>query len=172
MKLIENIFHGRIIDLRIEQFEAPDGSTGQLEVARHPGGAAVVAINANHEVCMLRQFRHCAGGWIDELPAGKIDNKEPPESTASRELEEETGITAKRWQTLGKIVSTPGFCDEVIHLYLAQDLQQGEAQLEQGEFIQTYWLPFEQALSKAQNGEFTDAKTVIGLLRAAPYLAD
>src|SRR6188768_2292505 len=105
---LKNHFKGRVIEVNVERVQLPNGSVADLEIIHHPGGATVVAINERREVCLLRQFRHAASGWLWELPAGKIDNREPPLETAQRELEEEGGVTARRWESLGDIVSSPG----------------------------------------------------------------
>lgn len=137
-----------------------------LEIIRHPGGAAVVAVDESNQVCLVRQYRHAAGGWIIELPAGKIDQGEQPAITAKRELQEEAGLTAKRWQSLDRMISTPGFCDELIHLFLARELTRGKTDHEAGEFIEVFWQPLSEACEQARSGDVYDAKTVIGLLRA------
>jgi ADP-ribose pyrophosphatase len=98
----------RIITLNVEQVELPNGSVADLEIAHHPGGAAVVAVDDARRVCMLRQYRHAAGGWLHELPAGKLDNREPPLDCATRELAEEAGRAAQRWRPLGEYLSSPG----------------------------------------------------------------
>lgn len=167
----KSIHTGPVVDLGFETFSAPDGREMTLEIVRHSGGAAVVALNPENEVCLLRQYRHAAGGWIVELPAGKIDNKEDPALTAKRELREETGYSASSWQSLDRMVSTPGFCDEVIHLFLARELQKGETAHEAGEYIEVYWQPLSIACEQACSGQIYDAKTVIGLLRAQALLA-
>ena len=112
-----------------------------------------------------------AGGWLWELPAGKIDHPESPLQTAQRELQEEAGLAAGDWHSLGSFLSTPGFCDERIHLYLARTLTPVPADLHAHEVIEVHWLDYRQALEKAQNGEIEDAKTLIGLMLAAPLLA-
>ncbi len=163
---IKSIHRGRVIDLGYETFDAPDGQALTLEIVRHSGGAAVVALNMQNEVCLLRQYRHAAGGWIVELPAGKIDNNEDPALTARRELREETGYSATKWHSLDRMISTPGFCDEIIHLYLARELQAGETAHEASEYIEVFWQPLASACEQACAGKIYDAKTVIGLLRA------
>jgi ADP-ribose pyrophosphatase len=137
-----------------------------LEIVHHPGGAAVVALDAENRVCLLRQYRHAAGGWLWELPAGKLDNAEAPLLCAQRELEEEAGLRDADWQSLGKIVSSPGVFTEVIHLYLARTLTAVPTRMEEHEVIEVHWLPWAEALRMAQAGEIEDAKTLAGLLRA------
>ncbi|MEE9492635.1 MAG: NUDIX hydrolase [Gammaproteobacteria bacterium] len=164
------IHRGPVIDLGIEPVTLPNGNRLDLEVIRHPGGAAVVALNEQQEVCLLHQYRHAADGWLWELPAGKIDNDEPPLQTAHRELAEEAGIKAKSMQALGDILTTPGFCDETIFLYLATNLSNCPLQQEADEVIEIHWLPFNQAIEQIFNGTIRDAKTVTGLLYAARHL--
>ena len=150
----------------------PDGRNLELEVVRHPGGAAVVALNAQHEICLLHQYRHAGGGWLWELPAGKLEPGEPALTTAQRELEEEAGLRAQHWQTLANVLTTPGFCDEVIYLFLARDLCSVPAQPQEHECIEVHWFPFNAALAMAQRGEIRDAKTLLGLFYTATQGTD
>lgn len=165
------IYTGNVVNLGIESITLPNGEDMDLEVIRHPGGAAVVAIDDRQQVCLLRQFRHAAGGWLWELPAGKIDVPEPPEHTASRELREEAGLTADHWQSLGSFLSTPGFCDERIYLYLASGLHDTSNEPHPHEVIEVHWKPFSEALAMCQSNEIDDGKTLLGLMRAAGILA-
>lgn len=165
------LYRGEVVDLGLETVTLPNHQTLQLEVVRHPGGAAVVAVNDQTQVCLLRQYRHAAGGWLWELPAGKIDRPESPQQTAQRELQEEAGLAASDWQRLGSFLSTPGFCDERIHLYLARGLKQVSAEHHEHEVIEVHWLDYQLALGKARQGEIDDGKTLLGLLLAAPLLA-
>ena len=171
MKERKPIYQGEVIDLGLETVTLPSQQILRLEVVRHPGGAAVVALDDIDQLCLLRQYRHAAGGWIWELPAGKIDHPESPEQTARRELQEEAGVTARQWQNLGNFLSTPGFCDERIHLYLAQTLSQTETDRHPHEVIEVHWVNFEQAIEWLQCGEIVDAKTILGLLLARPLIA-
>jgi 8-oxo-dGTP pyrophosphatase MutT (NUDIX family) len=161
-----SIYQGRILQLGIETLTLPNGETLDLEIVRHPGGAAVVAVDERQHVCLLRQYRHASGGWLWELPAGKLEADEKPQTTAKRELLEEAGIEAGQWQTLGDILVTPGFCDEVIHLFLAHELTHLTAQPQPHEVIEVHWIPFEEALARVFNGTLRDAKTMIGLTLA------
>jgi ADP-ribose pyrophosphatase len=153
--------------VNVERVELPNGVTTDLEIVHHPGGAAIVALNAAGEVCLLRQFRHAAGGWLLELPAGKLDRGEQPLHTAQRELVEEAGVAAVRWTSLGHYVSSPGVFTETIHLFLATELEKREARPERSEVFETQWLPLERAVSLALAGDISDGKTVVGLVRAA-----
>lgn len=164
------VFRGRIIEVAVEQVRLPNGRTMALEVVRHPGGAAAVAIDERRRVCLLRQYRHAAGGWLWELPAGKIDPGEGPARTAERELAEEAGLVASTWETLGTLHSSPGVFAEVIWLYLARGLSEVDLGHDQEEVIEVHWLPLEQALAWCRDGNITDAKTLIGLFRAEASL--
>jgi len=161
------IYEGRVIKVSVDHVRLPNGVQVPLEIVRHPGGAAVVAIDDRGRVCVLRQFRHAAGGYIHELPAGKLEPDEPPETTARRELVEEAAVSASQWTSLGAFFSSPGVFTEVIHLYLATGLTPAVASPETDELFQVEWWPLELAVERARNGELTDAKTIIGILRAA-----
>jgi 8-oxo-dGTP pyrophosphatase MutT (NUDIX family) len=160
------IYTGKVVSLSVEQVTLPNGEELELEIVRHPGGAAVAAVDDADRVCLLRQYRHAAGGWVWELPAGKLDPGELPAETARRELAEEAGVQATEWHPLGRVVSSPGVFTEVVHLYLARGLAPVRACRERGELFETHWLPLQEAAARAASGEIEDAKTVIGLLRA------
>jgi ADP-ribose pyrophosphatase len=163
----KDIYSGRVIQVSVDTVDLPNGRRVPLEIVRHPGGAAAVAIDAGNRVCLLRQFRHAAGGFIHELPAGKLEPGEPPAATVARELVEEAGMSASRWEPLGEYLSSPGVFTEVIHLYLATGLAVAAGNPEADEVFQVEWWPMESAVEKALSGELKDAKTIIGILRAA-----
>jgi 8-oxo-dGTP pyrophosphatase MutT (NUDIX family) len=164
--IIETRFRGRVVTVNVETVTLPNGSRAVLDIVRHPGGAAVVALDSQTRVCVLRQFRHAAGGWVWELPAGKLEPSEPPAECARRELIEEAGRTAGRWDSLGSYLSSPGVFTEVIHLFLARELTAVAIAHEEHEVIEVHWLPLEDAWRKAVDGEYTDGKTIVALLRA------
>jgi 8-oxo-dGTP pyrophosphatase MutT (NUDIX family) len=164
---VRKVYEGRVLRLNIERVTLPNGAVAELEIAHHPGGACIVALDQDGCVCLLRQFRHAAGGWITELPAGKLDGREPPLVCARRELAEETGMTAGQWDDLGHFFSSPGVFTEVIHVFLARGLVLCAAAPEQHEVLEVHWLPLEQALAQASDGSLQDAKTITGLLWAA-----
>jgi 8-oxo-dGTP pyrophosphatase MutT (NUDIX family) len=168
---VRSVYKGKVLELNVEQVELPNGETTELEIAHHPGGAVIVALDSDHRVCLLRQFRHATGGWITELPAGKLDNEEDPLECARRELGEEAGMTAARWDKLGDFFSSPGVLTEVIHVYLARDLAAGDLVPETHEVFDASWIPFDEALGLAASGKLQDAKTVIGLFWAQAVLA-
>ena len=161
------IYEGRVIKVSVDTVDLPNGMRIPLEIVRHPGGAAVVALDAQQRICLLRQYRHAAGGYIYELPAGKLEPGEPPEVTIERELAEEAGMTAANWRSLGSYFSSPGVFTEIIHLYLATGLTPVAARPEADEVFEVEWWPLEQAVERARNGELADAKTIIGILRAS-----
>jgi ADP-ribose pyrophosphatase len=159
-------FRGRIISLTIDEVLLPNGHSASLEVIHHPGGAVAVAIDAQERVCLLKQYRYVADGWLWELPAGKLEPDEPPLLTAQRELEEEAGVSAREWCSLGSYLSSPGIFTEVLHLFLATGVEPAAAAHEQTEVIEVHWVPFGEACEWAENGLIRDGKTAMGLLRA------
>ena len=163
---VRPVYAGRVIQLSIERVQLPNGSVAELEIVRHPGGAAIVALDDRQHVCLLRQFRHAADGWIYELPAGKLDNREPPLDCARRELREEAGREATEWQSLGSYLSSPGVLTEVLHLYLARGLTVVAAAPEEHEVLEVEWVPLSQALEMAADGRIRDGKTLVGLFLA------
>jgi len=167
---IRTVFEGRIISVSIETVRLPNGHVTDLEIIRHPGGAAIVAVDNSGRVCLLRQFRHAVGGWIWELPAGKLEPSEPPAATAQRELIEEAGASASTWKELGRYVSSPGVFTEIVHLYLAYGLHSVKLSHEPSELIEVHWVDLEEACARAESGDIQDGKTVVGLLRARSAL--
>jgi 8-oxo-dGTP pyrophosphatase MutT (NUDIX family) len=159
-------YRGRIITLTTDEVVLPNGNRAELEVVHHPGGAAVVAIDTEMRVCLLRQYRYVAEGWIWELPAGKLEPDEPPLTTAQRELVEEAGVSAESWESLGTYLSSPGIFTEVLHLFLALNLQPTQSAHEHAEVIEVHWIPLEEARQWALDGRINDGKTIIGLIRA------
>ncbi|MGH8176911.1 MAG: NUDIX hydrolase [Steroidobacter sp.] len=167
---VQNVFTGRVIQVNVERVRLPNDAVADLEVVHHPGGAAVVAIDDQNRVCLLRQYRHAANGWVWELPAGKIDDREPPLRTAQRELEEEAGVTAGEWRALGDCLSSPGVFTEVVHLYLATQLAPLATRPEEHEVFEVHWKPLDFVLGMAKNGELRDGKSLVGIFRAAAVL--
>jgi ADP-ribose pyrophosphatase len=163
---VREVFRGRVIRLTVEQVRLPNGMLASLEIVHHAGGAAVVALDAQDRVCLLRQYRHAAGGWVDELPAGKLDGGELPLQCAQRELEEEAGMRAASWTPLGSFLSSPGVLTEVIHVFLARDLTPVATRPEDHEVLEPRWVAFDEALALASSGRLEDGKTLIGLIWA------
>jgi 8-oxo-dGTP pyrophosphatase MutT (NUDIX family) len=166
------IYRGKVIDLYLEDVEFPNGAKAEFEIVRHPGGSAVVALDLKNCVCLLRQYRFVTDGWLWELPAGKHDKGEDPLLTAQRELEEEAGVQAARWDPLGKIISSPGIFTEVVHHFLARDLRTTVGNAEEHELFEVHWMPLDEALRMVHAGEIIDAKTLVGLFLAREILFD
>jgi ADP-ribose pyrophosphatase len=167
---------GRIVNLDVDTVRFPDGSTGELEIFRHPGASAVVPFlsdptGEDPQLLLIKQYRYAAGGYVYEIPAGRLDAGEDPEACARRELEEETGCTASGVQFLTTIFTTPGFCDERIHLFMAVGLTMGEHRREHDEFLEVERVSLSQALGMIERGEIRDSKTICGLLFAAGFRA-
>jgi len=167
----KTIYEGRLIRLTRETACLPTGKRVDLDIVHHPGGAVVVALNDRNQVCLLRQFRHAAGGVIWELPAGCIDHDDDePLVTARRELEEEAGFIAADWRDLGSIFTTPGFCDEVLYLYMARQLTETRTDHGEDELIEVHWKPLREAVQMVTDNTICDAKSVAGLLKARAVL--
>jgi ADP-ribose pyrophosphatase len=162
---VREIYRGRVLHLVVESITLPNGHQLDLEIVRHPGASAMVAITDDDDVLLVRQFRHAVGGYLYEVPAGKLDG-EQPEVCARRELAEEAGVEAGSWEKLGTIVTTPGFSDEVIHLFLARDLRPVPQQLEPNEVLTVERVPFARAVEMCAHGDIRDAKSICALLHA------
>lgn len=165
-----HVFSGRIIDVSTERLLYADGREYDLDFVRHPGASAVVAVDADNRVCLVRQYRHGITDFQWEIPAGKLDKGEPPQICAIRELAEETGVSAARWTALGQFLPAPGIFTEVIHLYLARDLKLGPAAPDADEELEVKWLPLHEAIQMVLRGEWNDGKTALGLWRAQYHL--
>jgi 8-oxo-dGTP pyrophosphatase MutT (NUDIX family) len=159
-------YRGRVVSVSTDLVQLPNGRRTELEVVHHPGGAAAVALDATRRVCLLRQYRYVAGGWLWELPAGKLEPREPPLATAQRELAEEAGVSGREWRPLGTCLSSPGVFTEVLHLYLATGIGPAPLAHERSEVIEIHWVPLDTACDWALGGVVTDCKTAVGLLRA------
>lgn len=166
----ETIYRGDALNLGLEQARFPDGSEGTLEIIRHPGGAGAVALDDTGQVCLIRQYRYAADGWLWEVPAGRLEQGEDPLHTAQRELAEEAGLHAAQWQRLTAIFPSPGICDERITLYLARNLSPTDTAHEAQEFIERHWVPLAEAVDWIAQGTITDAKTIVALYAASAYL--
>lgn len=170
------VYTGRIINLDVDQVRFPDGSVGELEMIRHPGASAVVPFlsdpaGSDPQLLLIRQYRYAAEGWLYEIPAGRLDPGETPEECARRELKEETGCSAERVRHLYTLYTTPGFTDEKIHIFLADGIASGTARPEFDEHLEVETVPLSQALELIRTGELKDAKSAIGILYAAGFVA-
>ena len=164
------VFDGRVLKVGIDRLRLPDGGTIDFELIRHSGGAVIVPITEDGRVLLLRHYRYTFEEWLLEAPAGKLEPGEDPEACARRELEEETGWRASRLTPLGSIRTSPGFTDEVLHLFLARDLRPGTQALERMELLTVEALALEDAVAMALDGRIGDGKTVCAVLRAAAAL--
>lgn len=170
------VYAGKTINVDLDTVCFPNGKTGELEMVRHPGAAAVVPFLSDPagddpQVLLIKQYRYAADGFVYEIPAGKLDGGEEPRACAERELLEETGCTAERLEPLTTIYTTPGFTDERIHLFMAAGLSQGDTAHEEHEFISFERMTLSRALELIEQGEIKDGKTVCGLLFAAGFRA-
>lgn len=161
----EQVFDGRIISVFKDSVSLPDGSTAAREVVRHRGAACVVPITLSGEILAVRQYRYALGEVTLEIPAGKLDAGENPERCALRELAEETGFTAMELIPLGKLYTSPGFCDEIIYMYAARGLTQAEASPDEDEFLNLVSIPAERFEEMILAGDITDAKTQAAVLK-------
>ncbi|MBH0199315.1 MAG: NUDIX hydrolase [Nitrospira sp.] len=161
--MTRHIYAGKVVTLNIDTVQLPNGVTVDLETIRHPGAAAVVPVKDDGTVVLIKQFRHAAGGFIYEIPAGKLHPGEDPLHCASRELEEEVGYRASSFELLSSIFTAPGFADEVIHVYQATGLTKGRQQLDRDEVLDVIEMPLAEAVGKIADGTIRDAKTIVGL---------
>jgi ADP-ribose pyrophosphatase len=166
----QRVHTGRVIYVTTERVRYGDGPEHDLDLIHHPGAAAVVPLDRDGRVCLVRQYRIGIEDFMWELPAGKLDPGEPPDTCAVRELQEETGILAARWTPLGLFIPAPGIYTERIHLYLAEGLTVGPPSPDVDEELELQWLPLDAAVERVLSGEWTDGKTVVGLLRARHHL--
>ena len=161
----QEIFHGRIVDLRVDTVRLPNGHLTTREVINHPGGVAVVAIDENDNVLTVKQYRYAFGTVLEEIPAGKLERGEDPAAAARRELAEETGAECETLTPLGEILASPGGFTEVLHLYLATGLTFGAQHPDEDEFIDFARVPFGALLDRCLSGGIRDGKTVAGILK-------
>jgi ADP-ribose pyrophosphatase len=172
----QRIYTGRVINLDVDTVQFPDASVGELEMVRHPGASAVLPFlsdpgGEDPQILLIRQYRYAADAFIYEIPAGRLEPGETPESCAHRELQEETGCTAERVERLTTVYTTPGFTDERIHLFMATGLTRGEARREADEFVENVTMTLSRGLSMIKDGEIVDGKTAIALMFAAGFRA-
>ena len=161
-----NVYSGEWMEVVTEEVQLPNGHRVALDIVRHPGASAVVPFVSDEDVLLIRQYRHAAGGYLYEVPAGKLDAGEAPEVCAARELEEEAGQRAGRLEKLVSIWTTPGFTDERIHLFAAYELQEVPQRLEDDEVLEVIRVPLPRALDMVWNGEMSDAKSALALVHA------
>ena len=164
------IYNGKVVHLFVDEIELPNGSPATREYCRHPGAVAVVAVDGNGNIPMVRQYRYPFHRVLLEIPAGKLDPGEEPLDSAKRELSEETGISAENWIPLGDFYSSCAILDEVIHLYLASGLTRRETHPDSDEFLEIVEYPLDELVRMVMDGEISDGKTQAALLKAKRYL--
>lgn len=164
--MTKSIYKGRIVTLNLETVTLPNGATVELEIVRHPGAAAIVPMKDDRTVVLIRQYRHAAGGFIYEIPAGKLHPGEDPRACAARELEEEIGYGVASLDLLASIFTAPGFTDEVIHIYKGTGLTRGKQKLDHDEVLDVIEMPIEKAIAHIEDGTIRDGKTIVGLQTA------
>mgnify|MGYP002568636389 CR=1 FL=1 len=167
----ETVYEGVIVNVRRDKARLMDGRITNREVVEHPGGAAVFAMDDQGRVALVRQYRYPMGEETLELPAGKLEPGEDPRGSGLRELAEETGLVPGTFEDMGCLYSSPGILAERIYLYFAKDLTQGPTHPDDGEFVETVWLPYQDLVDKARRGEIKDGKTLVGILKAS-FLLD
>lgn len=161
------VFDGRVFKVTVDTVSEGD-LTYQRDVVHHPGSAVIVPVHDDGTVSLVRQYRHPAVRYLLEVPAGTLDDGERPEAGAARELEEELGLIAQRLEKLSEFFVSPGFLEEKMWVYLATGLSEGKAQPDEDEVLDVVRLPIGDALEMISSGEIQDAKTIIGLILAAP----
>ena len=162
----EQIFDGRILHIRRDLVELPDGTQSVREVVDHPGGVCILALDEENQALLVSQFRYPYERVVRELPAGKLEYGEDPDAAAIRELKEETGTAPGEFRSLGELYPSPGYCGEIIRMYLARDLSFGETHLDADEFLNLERIPFSQLVEQVLSGEIKDAKTIAAVLKA------
>lgn len=163
------VFRGRVFNVTVDSVVEAD-KTYQREVVRHPGSAAILPVFEDGTIALVRQYRHPAVRYLLEVCAGTLDERERPEEAAARELEEELGLVAGKMEKLSEFFVSPGYCEEKMWLYLATDLTETAQKLEDDEAVEVVRLPLSRALQMISDGEIEDAKTIIGLMLAAPRI--
>lgn len=169
----KRVYSGKVISVDLDEVRFPGGTTGELEMVRHSGASAVVPLldsAKGPQVVLVRQYRYAASGYIYEVPAGRLAPDETPESCASRELKEETGYSAAVFRKLTTIYTTPGFTDERIHIFVAEQLTPGKSAHEPDEFLELFLVSLSEAVDMVRAGKIADAKTCVALLLTEPML--
>jgi ADP-ribose pyrophosphatase len=166
----ETVYDGRVFHIDSMTVRLPDGRTAGRDVLRHNGGACIVPLDASGNLHLVRQYRIAIARETLEIPAGKLEPNEDPMSCAIRELREETGLTAGRIESLIRIHTTPGYSDELLHIFLATELQEGDSCTDEDEFLTSETHSMEACLQMVEDGTITDSKTVVGILATARIL--
>ena len=166
----KKIFCGKIIELYVDEVELPNNKVVTREKVSHPGAVGIVPLNKEGKIILVKQFRYPTGGVLLEIPAGKMGKNENAADCARRELKEEIGVAGGKLMHLSTFYTSPGFCDEILYLYLTTDFERKENNLEEDEFLDVIELKMKDALTYVKNGKIKDAKTIIGILLSRDYL--
>lgn len=169
-KFSELKFDGKLIKVTYDVAQVADGRDAWREVVRHPGASAIIVIDDKNRIVMERQFRYALDEALLEIPAGKLNPGEDPLLCAKRELQEETGYFATEWIPLGTIATSPGFCDEVLHLYVAKNLTMGETHMDPDEFVELEYYTFDELMTAIKKEKIKDGKSLAAIALALPYL--
>lgn len=162
-RTLETVYEGRLISVNKHPVQLREGGSTTFDIVSHPGGAVILAVNSENQLCLLKQWREAIHEHIWELPAGCLEPNEDPAITAARELQEETGFSAKNITPLGKLVPSPGYSDEVLYLFLAEHLTAGNQQLDAAEVLEVHWKSKAEIEKMIASNEITDAKTIAGI---------
>lgn len=167
-------FQGRKFSFEVNKLRLPNGVEGEWECVRHPGGALIIPVTNDGKLVLVRQYRFAVCGRLLEFPAGTIENKESPEETVKREIQEETGYKANKWRSLGKFPLAPGYSDEYIYAFLATDLEKLETppEMDDDEDIEVVLMTPKELETAIFNGELIDAKSIASFFLARPFLED
>lgn len=163
-KTSQAVFTGKVINLRLDTVILPNGDEATRECVEHPGAVGIIAVDSQDRICMVRQFRYPVSEELWEIPAGKLNPGEDPLECAQRELLEEAGVVAERWEKLYLYYTTPGFSNELMHLFLAKDLTFGQNNPDEDELLEVSMVSLKEAWARLRTGEIKDGKTIIGLL--------
>lgn len=166
----EKIYEGKIVNLRIDTVELPDKKYSKREIVEHPGGVGIITIINNNSLVLVKQYRKAVEDFLWEIPAGKLEVNEEPRETAIRELSEETGYEAKKLTYITEFYTSPGYCNEKIHLFLAQDLVEVDSKPDPGEFIEKAIVSLDDCQKMLDRGEIIDSKTIIAIYYARQFL--
>ena len=163
----QEIFCGKIMKIYLDEVELPNGKHAPREILRHNGGVCCAVLNDNDEIAFVRQFRYVYGKVVTELPAGKLEVGEEPFDAIKREVREEIGAQGCEWRSMGVLYPTPGYCGEIIHLFACRISSIAEPQPDDDEFLETMWVPFQEAVDMVMRGELPDSKTQVLILKLA-----
>ncbi|MGO1470671.1 MAG: NUDIX hydrolase [Tissierella sp.] len=162
----DKVYEGKILNLKVDTVEMPDKKYSKREIIEHSGGVAMIALTSNDSLILVKQYRKAVEDFLIELPAGKLELNEEPRETAIRELKEEIGMESNKLTYLSEFYTSPGYCNEKIHLFLAEDLKKGDFEQEEGEFLEVLEFNIDELVKMVKMGDIIDSKTIIGIFIA------